>query len=131
VPDTIAEFISQRRRWLNGSLLSSSYALIHTFNILKTDHSTTRKVVLLFEAFYNLLNMLFAWFGFVKSRFMKRTSTNVSTKQNRQLLHFLHGFDNFTPRSIVQLSFYRASQRSNAVYLCRNSYRFLPHEFGK
>ena len=65
VPDTIVEFISQRRRWLNGSFFASVYSLTHTLQLFKTDHSTGKKVALLSEAIYNSLNLLFAWFGYV------------------------------------------------------------------
>jgi chitin synthase len=49
--------------WLNGSLFASVYAIAHVNQILRSDHSTGRKVVLVFESFYNLLNLIFQWFG--------------------------------------------------------------------
>ncbi|KAM0756035.1 hypothetical protein T439DRAFT_320725 [Meredithblackwellia eburnea MCA 4105] len=63
VPDTAAEFISQRRRWLNGSFFASTYALTHFFQIRNTEHSVGRKIILSFQAVYNFLQLLFSWFG--------------------------------------------------------------------
>ncbi|KAM0790029.1 Chitin synthase, class 3 [Microbotryomycetes sp. NB124-2] len=63
VPDTIHEFISQRRRWLNGSFFASFYALTHTFQLLGTKHSRRKLVVLFLQAIYNVVLLLFAWFG--------------------------------------------------------------------
>lgn len=63
VPDSLDEFISQRRRWLNGSLFAAVYALSHTRQFLSSDHGLTRKIFLMIEAFYSLVNVCFSWFG--------------------------------------------------------------------
>ncbi|KAI8819656.1 chitin synthase-domain-containing protein [Fimicolochytrium jonesii] len=63
VPDRLAELISQRRRWLNGSFFASLYAVWHWKNIFRSAHSTGRKTALLFEFFYNGVNLLFSWFA--------------------------------------------------------------------
>ncbi|GAA6062856.1 hypothetical protein JCM10212_006109 [Sporobolomyces blumeae] len=63
VPDTVAEFINQRRRWLNGSFFASTYALTHTMQLFGTQHSRRQVFFLLIQAIYNLCNVLFAWFG--------------------------------------------------------------------
>ncbi|GAA5916862.1 hypothetical protein JCM6882_007436, partial [Rhodosporidiobolus microsporus] len=63
VPDTVAEFISQRRRWLNGSFFAGVYALAHTFQLFGTQHSKKKVFFLLLQAVYNLLTVLFAWIG--------------------------------------------------------------------
>ncbi|ORY83474.1 chitin synthase-domain-containing protein [Leucosporidium creatinivorum] len=63
VPDTIAEFISQRRRWLNGSFFASTYALTHTFQIFGSSHSKKKIAVLLLQAIYNVFTLVFAWLG--------------------------------------------------------------------
>jgi chitin synthase len=62
VPTTMAEFISQRRRWLNGSFFAAVYALAHSFDIFRSDHSFLRKVMFLVEFVYQTVSMLFAWF---------------------------------------------------------------------
>lgn len=63
VPDTIAEFISQRRRWLNGSFFASTYALTHTFQVFGSSHSKKKIAVLLLQAVYNTFTLIFAWLG--------------------------------------------------------------------
>lgn len=62
-PDTIPEFIGQRRRWLNGSFFAAVYALIHFRRLWGSDHSFIRKSMLMVEFFYNALNLLFGWFS--------------------------------------------------------------------
>ncbi len=63
VPTTMAEFISQRRRWLNGSFFAAVYALAHSFDIFRSDHSFLRKMAFLVEFTYQTISMLFAWFA--------------------------------------------------------------------
>lgn len=63
VPDTVAEFINQRRRWLNGSFFASTYALTHTMQLFGTQHSRRQVFFLLIQAIYNLCQVVFAWFG--------------------------------------------------------------------
>ena len=62
VPDRMAEFILQRRRWLNGSFFAAVYALVHFWQIGRSDHTVIRKLMLYIEFVYQLVNMLFAWF---------------------------------------------------------------------
>ncbi|GFN17874.1 chitin synthase, class 1 [Aspergillus tubingensis] len=63
VPDRMAEFILQRRRWLNGSFFAAVYAIAHFWQIWRSDHSFMRKFMLFIEFIYQTINMLFAWFG--------------------------------------------------------------------
>ncbi|KAF9472443.1 glycosyltransferase family 2 protein [Pholiota conissans] len=63
VPDAIPEFISQRRRWLNGSFFAATYAIAHTGQILRSGHSFSRKMVLMAETVYNIINLIFSWFS--------------------------------------------------------------------
>ncbi|KAJ6593847.1 chitin synthase-domain-containing protein [Mycena capillaripes] len=63
VPDALPEFISQRRRWLNGSFFAATYAIAHVGQILRSGHSFTRKVFLMIETGYTIINLVFAWFS--------------------------------------------------------------------
>ncbi|SPO20148.1 probable Chitin synthase 3 [Ustilago trichophora] len=63
VPEGLPEFISQRRRWLNGSFFAAVYALYHTAQFVRSGHNVWRKALLVFESFYSFINMCFAWFG--------------------------------------------------------------------
>ncbi|KAI0690108.1 glycosyltransferase family 2 protein [Cytidiella melzeri] len=63
VPDTLPEFIGQRRRWLNGSFFAATYAIAHTGQLLRSGHSTGRKFVLMCETLYNIINLIASWFA--------------------------------------------------------------------
>ncbi|CAJ0754228.1 11975_t:CDS:2 [Entrophospora sp. SA101] len=63
VPTSVSELVAQRRRWLNGSLFAGLYALFHTLDIWKTDHSKFRKILLQIEMVYQAFNLGFSWFG--------------------------------------------------------------------
>ncbi|KAI7905099.1 chitin synthase 1 [Cokeromyces recurvatus] len=63
VPDKVDEFISQRRRWLNGSFFAGVYALYHWRKVWGSDHSIFRKLAFIFENIYASYNMLFSWFA--------------------------------------------------------------------
>ncbi|KAJ1552827.1 Chitin synthase, class 2, partial [Cladochytrium tenue] len=63
VPDTVPEFISQRRRWLNGSFFAGLHALLHWHYLFRSKHSIFRKFFLCIEFIYNFVSLLFNWFG--------------------------------------------------------------------
>ncbi|KAI9712210.1 MAG: hypothetical protein M1812_006945 [Candelaria pacifica] len=63
VPEEMAEFILQRRRWLNGSFFAAVYALAHFYQIYRSSHTFIRKLMFLVEFGYQAFNMLFAWFA--------------------------------------------------------------------
>jgi len=65
VPDSLPEFISQRRRWLNGSFFAATYAIAHVGQISGSGHSMARKITLMVETVYNIVNLVFAWFTIV------------------------------------------------------------------
>jgi chitin synthase len=65
VPDNLSEFISQRRRWLNGSFFASFYATFHFWRIWTSGQSIFRKFFLMFLFLYNLVNLFFNWFALV------------------------------------------------------------------
>lgn len=62
VPETIAEFLSQRRRWINGAFFAALYSLYHFRKIWTTDHSYARKFWLHVEFIYQLVSLLFSFF---------------------------------------------------------------------
>jgi chitin synthase len=65
VPTEMADFILQRRRWLNGSFFAAVYALAHTYQIFRSDHSMLRKLMFHIEFVYQTVSMIFAWFALV------------------------------------------------------------------
>ncbi|KAJ3042656.1 Chitin synthase, class 2 [Rhizophlyctis rosea] len=62
VPDAVPEFLSQRRRWLNGSLFAGFYALANIRRIWQTKHSIGRKLGFTIQWLYNSINQIFSWF---------------------------------------------------------------------
>ncbi|KAJ3323495.1 Chitin synthase, class 1 [Boothiomyces sp. JEL0866] len=62
VPDTLAELVSQRRRWLNGSFFCAIHAELHFMQIYSSPHSFFQKFMFTLEFIYNGINILFAWF---------------------------------------------------------------------
>lgn len=65
VTDSVPEFISQRRRWLNGAFFAAVYSIFNAKQIWQTDHTVARKVLLHIEFVYQTLQLLFTYFGLV------------------------------------------------------------------
>jgi chitin synthase len=63
VPPTVHEFISQRRRWLNGTFFCQCYAIFHLSRLFSTQHNVWRKLALMLQWTYMGINLLFSWFG--------------------------------------------------------------------
>ena len=63
VPDTVPEFVSQRRRWLNGAFFAAVYSLLHFKQVWQTDHSIGRKILLHVEFIYQFVQLLFTFFS--------------------------------------------------------------------
>ncbi|KAF9486513.1 chitin synthase 2 [Pholiota conissans] len=61
VPATVPEFISQRRRWLNGSLFASIHATFHFYKIWTSGQNFFRMIILQLEFIYNAIQLLFTW----------------------------------------------------------------------
>ncbi|KAF8167433.1 glycosyltransferase family 2 protein [Crassisporium funariophilum] len=61
VPSTVPEFISQRRRWLNGSLFASIHATVFFFRIWSSGQNFFRKIFLQIEFIYNAIQLVFTW----------------------------------------------------------------------
>ncbi|KAH3671308.1 hypothetical protein OGAPHI_000531 [Ogataea philodendri] len=63
VPEQLHDFISQRRRWLNGSFFAAIYSLFHFYKVWHTSHSFGRKVMLHIQFLYQFINLLVSWFS--------------------------------------------------------------------
>ncbi|KAL4401441.1 Chitin synthase 4 [Malassezia pachydermatis] len=63
VPTHVAELISQRRRWLNGSFFAGIHSIIKFGHIYRSNHSTGRKIALHIEMIYQLCQLFFSWFS--------------------------------------------------------------------
>jgi chitin synthase len=63
VPEGAPEFISQRRRWLNGSFAASLYALMHFGRMYKSGHNIVRMIFFHIQLLYNIAQVVFTWFS--------------------------------------------------------------------
>ncbi|KAJ5621472.1 CAZyme family GT2 [Penicillium herquei] len=63
VPEGAAEFISQRRRWLNGSFAAGIYSLMHFGRMYKSGHNLIRMFFLHIQMLYNIFNTILTWFS--------------------------------------------------------------------
>ena len=63
VPESLAEFILQRRRWLNGSFFAAIYSLVHFPKVWGSSHSISRKIMLHIEFLYQFVNLVLSWFA--------------------------------------------------------------------
>ncbi|KAJ5666019.1 Chitin synthase C [Penicillium maclennaniae] len=63
VPEGVPEFLSQRRRWLNGSFAASLYATMHFNRIYKSGHNWVRLFILHLQLVYNICQLIMTWFS--------------------------------------------------------------------
>jgi chitin synthase len=63
VPNTVAAYILQRRRWINGTFFSNLHSVSNFYQIFRTRHSLARKIVFLLQTLYNGLMLLMNWFN--------------------------------------------------------------------
>lgn len=66
VPEGAPEFISQRRRWLNGSFAATIYALMHFNRMYRSSHNLVRMFFFHVQLLYNIFAVLLAWFSLGK-----------------------------------------------------------------
>ncbi|KEF62482.1 chitin synthase 3 [Exophiala aquamarina CBS 119918] len=63
VPEGAAEFIGQRRRWLNGSFAASIYSLMHFSRMYKSGHNIIRMIFFHIQMIYNIVSVVLSWFS--------------------------------------------------------------------
>jgi chitin synthase len=63
VPEGAAEFIGQRRRWLNGSFAASIYSLMHFGRMYKSGHNIVRMFFFHIQMLYNVFTVFLSWFA--------------------------------------------------------------------
>lgn len=102
VPEKLAEFILQRRRWLNGSFFAAIYAIAHFPKLWRSSHSFVRKLFLHIEFLYQFLNLVVSWFSIASYFLVFRILT---TSLSDSGLHFAPG----NVLSVIFLWLYLAS----------------------
>jgi cellulose synthase/poly-beta-1,6-N-acetylglucosamine synthase-like glycosyltransferase len=84
--DSVPEFISQRRRWLNGAFFAAVYSLLHFRQVWYTDHTVWRKILLHIEFVYQFVSLLFTFFSLVSTLSSNFFSIVASNEDPGQLL---------------------------------------------
>ncbi|KDQ63192.1 glycosyltransferase family 2 protein [Jaapia argillacea MUCL 33604] len=85
VPTSVAEFISQRRRWLNGSLFASIHATVFWYKVWTSGQNFFRKIWLTIEFAYNAIQLIFTWTSlanFYLAFFFLVSSATASSNSN-------------------------------------------------
>lgn len=108
VPEGLAEFILQRRRWLNGSFFAATYSMWHFPKIWKSSHSIWRKLFLHIEFIYQFINLIVSWFS-IGSYFLVFRILTTSLADSD--LHFAPG----NVLSVIFLWLYLASLTTTFV----------------
>lgn len=62
VPEGAAEFIGQRRRWLNGSFAATLYSLMHFSRMYRSGHNILRMFVFHVHLVYTICVTFLSWF---------------------------------------------------------------------
>lgn len=70
VPESIPEFLSQRRRWLNGSLAATMYSVIHFGRMYRSSHNLIRMFFFNIQMLYIAFNTALTFFSLGKLRFV-------------------------------------------------------------
>eukprot|EP00158_Paraphelidium_tribonemae_P007046 Partr_v1_DN28088_c0_g1_i2_m57371 putative monooxygenase len=104
VPTSVAEFISQRRRWLNGTFFCQVFAIFNFNRIWTTRHSYVRKVALTVQLVYSAVTLVFSWFG---------------------LANFYLSFYLLTAQTFVNPSNFSAQMQELMFYILRVVYLFI------
>ncbi|KAJ3139142.1 Chitin synthase, class 1 [Geranomyces variabilis] len=63
VPDALAELVSQRRRWLNGSFFAAVHSATNYKLFFRSSHSRGQLAMFTFQELYNVFNLIFSWFA--------------------------------------------------------------------
>ncbi|KAF7321339.1 Chitin synthase [Mycena kentingensis (nom. inval.)] len=110
VPDALSEFISQRRRWLNGSFFAAVYAIAHVGQILRSGHSPARKFFLMVETAYTIINLVFSWFsiGNLYIAFVVLTSSLEAPSFHMTSIKYVNNLVQYFMASLVIACFFFA-----------------------
>jgi chitin synthase len=63
VPEGIDEFITQRRRWLNGAFAATVYSTLNFWRLYSSGHNLLRMAILHVQLIYNVVSLVLSWFG--------------------------------------------------------------------
>ncbi|KLO11323.1 glycosyltransferase family 2 protein [Schizopora paradoxa] len=89
VPTTIPEFISQRRRWLNGSLFAAVHSTVFMLRIWTSGQNFFRKIILQIEFLYNMVQLFFTWTSLANFYLAFFFLVSSATSPNSDAFNFL------------------------------------------
>ncbi|KAB8215287.1 chitin synthase-domain-containing protein [Aspergillus novoparasiticus] len=101
VPEGAAEFVGQRRRWLNGSFAAGLYAIMHFGRIYRSGHSIIRLFFLHIQILYNICQLIMTWFSLVVGVF---TGGMLDFNFDDGLAAFIQSFFNSSGGGIVLIA---------------------------
>lgn len=125
VPATVVELVKQRRRWLNGSFFAAIFALAHTKDIWRSNHSFLRKMVFLLEFFYQTISLLFSWFALVSCTFSPMRAELTPTRSEGEFLPRLPHPSRQSGRAGDELPPWRDPERHLRVGVLRHAVHVL------
>lgn len=92
VPVTVSEFISQRRRWLNGAFFAAVYSFVNFSRVWTSGQSIFRKLLLTIIFIYNAVQLLYNWFAignfYMAFYFL---TTSLMSPQGTELIKAIYG----------------------------------------
>ncbi|VEU24422.1 DEKNAAC105668 [Brettanomyces naardenensis] len=121
VPETLSEFISQRRRWLNGAFFAALYSQLHFYNIWRTDHSLLRKFFFHIEFIYQGLTLLFNFFCvanfYISFYYLSGALINIAGNGGRYLFELMNYICLCTLLGILVISMGNRPQGAPKLFL--------------
>ncbi|BGP38938.1 hypothetical protein JCM10449v2_002876 [Rhodotorula kratochvilovae] len=93
VPNEVADFISQRRRWMNGAFFASLYATTHYYRLLTSGQSFLRKIWMSLIFLYNAISIAFSFIGLAAFYLAFYFLCTSATSDPDQDAFFGHGED--------------------------------------
>ncbi|KAH8831645.1 chitin synthase [Flagelloscypha sp. PMI_526] len=111
VPESAAELIGQRRRWLNGSFAASVYSLVHFWRFYLSGHNAFRLFFFHIQALYNALSLIFSWFLLANMWLAFSIIIDLLPRQgiiiggNLEIIHWVNESLKYTYLSFLALQF--------------------------
>lgn len=63
IPEDVIDFITQRRRWLNGALAATVYSVTHFRQLYRSSHNILRLALFHVQLLYNIVSFTLSWFN--------------------------------------------------------------------
>lgn len=84
IPESTADFITQRRRWCNGAFAATIYSSLHFFKVYRSGHSIPRILLFHVQMVYNIVTLLLSWFGLAAFFLTTFTITDIAAQPPKE-----------------------------------------------